>query len=162
MDLEKYAHNLILQRELFNKIPNVLPYYIVYETERAGYMARQYISTNLYDRISTRPFLTFAEKIWITFQLLYGISQVHELNMCHGDIKTENVLVTCSNWVFIVDFGLKPAYLPQDNPADFSYFFDSSGRRTCYVAPERFYAPGDVLFSSNDRLTTAMDVFSLG
>lgn len=30
----------------------------------------------------------------------------------------------------------------QDNPADFSFFFDTSSRRTCYVAPERFYKAG--------------------
>ena len=29
----------------------------------------------------------------------------------------------------------------QDNPAAFAFFFDTSGRRSCYVAPERFYNP---------------------
>lgn len=32
----------------------------------------------------------------------------------HGDIKTENVLVTSWNWVFLVDFAsYKPTYLPE-------------------------------------------------
>ena len=26
----------------------------------------------------------------------------------------------------------------QDNPADFNFFFDTSRRRSCYIAPERF------------------------
>ena len=40
---------------------------------------------------------------------------------------------------------------PQDNPADFSYFFDTSRRRTCYIAPERFVE------SSRQNLDTAVD-----
>ena len=35
-----------------------------------------------------------------------------------------------------------PAVLPADNPADYSYFFDTGGRRRCYVAPERFQEAG--------------------
>jgi len=43
------------------------------------------------------------------------------------------------NWVILCDFAsFKPTFLPEDNPADFSYFFDTSRRRTCYLAPERF------------------------
>jgi len=33
----------------------------------------------------------------------------------------------------------QPTFLPEDYPADFSFFFDTTGRRTCYIAPERFY-----------------------
>ena len=48
--------------------------------------------------------------------------------MCHGDIKMENVMVTSWNWVMLTDFSatFKPTALPEDNPADFSYFFDTS------------------------------------
>lgn len=35
-------------------------------------------------------------------------------------------------------YTFKPTYLPIDDPSDFSFFFDTSGRRTCYLAPERF------------------------
>lgn len=58
--------------------------------------------------------------------------------ICHGDIKLENILVTSWHWVLLSDFAsFKPTHLPEDNPADFSYFFDTSRRRTCYIAPER-------------------------
>lgn len=41
--------------------------------------------------------------------------------------------------MLLSDFAsFKPTYLPEDNPADYSYFFDTSRRRTCYIAPERF------------------------
>lgn len=60
--------------------------------------------------------------------------------VCHGDIKTENVMVTSWNWVVLTDLSasFKPPMLPFDDPADVNYFFDSSGRRRCYLAPERF------------------------
>ena len=62
-------------------------------------------------------------------------------------------------------------YLPEDDPTDFSFYFDTSGRRTCYIAPERFYSVGSEIskkkaeleFDKRDgRVTEAMDVFSLG
>ena len=75
--------------------------------------------------------------------------------------------------MYITDFAssIKPTYLPLDDPADFAFFFDTSGRRTCYVAPERFYTAGseisklkaDLDFHKRDGMVTeAMDVFSAG
>ena len=58
--------------------------------------------------------------------------------------------------------------LLQDNPAEFSFFFDTSRRRTCYIAPERFYSgdlfqdPSTATLPRNVTLTPQMDVFSLG
>ena len=90
----------------------------------------------------------------------------------HGDIKSENVLVTSWNWVYLTDFAsYKPTYLPLDDPADFSFFFDTSGRRTCYIAPERFFVAGSEIskrkatldFDKRDgKVSESMDVFSLG
>jgi len=65
----------------------------------------------------------------------------------------------------------------QDNPADFSYFFDTSRRRTCYIAPERFVESSlrmvdptkdgtnlELTASEVKKgdLTPSMDVFSVG
>lgn len=64
--------------------------------------------------------------------------------------------------MYLADFSssFKQTYLPEDNPADFSYFFDTSGRRTCYIAPERFLAAGEK--DDGRGITWAMDVFSVG
>lgn len=111
---------------------------------------------------STRPFLEDIEKKWLAYQLLCALRDCHARNVYHGDIKTENVLVTSWNWLYLTDFSssFKKTYLPEDNPADFSYYFDTSGRRTCYLAPERFRGADD---NDNGRgVTWAMDVFSVG
>jgi hypothetical protein len=65
-------------------------------------------------------------------------TQSNQSTAVAGDIKCENVLVTSWNWVYLADYygSLKPTLLPADNPADFSFFFDTGGRRRCYLAPE--------------------------
>ncbi|KAL1922119.1 uncharacterized protein VTP21DRAFT_10761 [Calcarisporiella thermophila] len=161
--LQAYMKRIEAEQILLAEAPNACEYRRILETEKAAYMIRAYHYTNLYDRLSIRPFLTLIEKKWIAFQLLNAVSDAHVRGICHGDIKTENVLVTSWNWVYLTDFaGFKPTYLPADNPADFSFFFDTSQRRTCYLAPERFYEPGDKNSIDNGELTPEMDIFSLG
>ncbi|KAL1745959.1 hypothetical protein HDZ31DRAFT_81556 [Schizophyllum fasciatum] len=172
--------NGFLVREALSELPNIYNYQSFVETERAGYIIRQYVASNLYDRISTRPFLSPIEKKWIAFQVLSALSDARARKVSHGDIKSENILVTTWNWVYLTDFAsYKPTYLPLDDPADFSFFFDTSGRRTCYLAPERFYtadshpavsAKKSRLVELEDegegrrdgRVTEAMDVFGAG
>ncbi|KAI9205323.1 uncharacterized protein BJ171DRAFT_501773 [Polychytrium aggregatum] len=164
VSLDIYTKQIQYERSILQDIPNTLPYSRILETERAGYMIRGCIHSNLYDRISTRPFLDSREKIWIVFQVMSALSSAHSKQIFHGDIKTENILVTTWNWAYLSDFSnFKPVYLPEDNPSDFSYFFDTSSRRVCYLAPERFYAPGETLFTNKTgRCTPAMDIFSMG
>lgn len=71
----------------------------------------------------------------------------------------------------------KPTYLPLDDPSDFSFYFDTSSRRTCYLAPERFYeadsklaqnkkvsvtAEAEAWGKRDGKVTEEMDVFSAG
>lgn len=64
--------------------------------------------------------------------------------------------------MYLTDFAtfFKPVYLPEDDPSQFSFYFDTSQRRSCYVAPERFLAQGE--YEGKPELTQAMDLFSLG
>ncbi|XP_033097119.1 phosphoinositide 3-kinase regulatory subunit 4-like [Anneissia japonica] len=158
---------------------NCLPYERTTLSDKAALLFRQYVRNNLYDRISTRPFLNSVEKKWIVFQLLCAVNQAHRIQVYHGDIKSENVMVTGWNWILLTDFaGFKPTYIPDDNPADFSFFFDTSRRRTCYIAPERFVDASlrqvdpqggenldglqEVTDMQKGELTPAMDIFSAG
>ncbi|EQC25017.1 VPS15 protein kinase [Saprolegnia diclina VS20] len=124
--------------------PNIVPYahFQLSTKVNAAFLVRQYFVANLYDRICTRPFLCDIEKKWITFQLLKALEQCHSRGICHGDIKQENVMVTSWNWIFLTDFApFKPTYMPEDDPAEYYYYFCASdaSRRSCSVAPERFY-----------------------
>lgn len=119
--------------------------------------------SSLYDRISTRPFLEDIEKKWLAFQLLCALRDCHARDIYHGDIKAQNILVTSWNWLYLTDFSsaFKPMVLPDDNPADFTYYFDTVGKRTCYIAPERFVGAGEST-PGGAKLTWAMDIFSAG
>jgi len=161
-------------------------------------LIRPYVKYSLYDRMSTRPFIQWSEKLWIAFQLLCGLVQVHKHGLCHGDLKLENILITPGEllniyWQFLdcrtnkiisreiciglrllfCDFApFKPVYLPRNNPsAIFGFFFDTAGRRCCYVAPERFHDDkshlgADNLLTQEDELKhflmPSMDIFSAG
>lgn len=175
------SHRTFLEdiRNRLHGTSNCLPFQKAVQSEKAALLIRQYVKDSLYDRISTRPFLINIEKRWLAFQLLCALNQCHKMKVFHGDIKSENVMVTGWTWLLLTDFAsFKPVYLPEDNPSDFSYFFDTSRRRTCYIAPERFVEGGwktaevggqtgnlDITASSEVKtgeLTQAMDIFSAG
>ncbi|KAJ8948165.1 hypothetical protein NQ318_009257 [Aromia moschata] len=150
LPLTTYRDHLEDVRKKLSSAVNCIPYQKIILNEKAGLIMREYVKYSLYDRISTRPFLTNIEKRWITFQILYALHQCHKVGVCHGDIKLENITVTSWNWVLLVDFAsFKPTFLPIDNPADYSYFFDTSRRRTCYIAPERFSSTSTISTESS-------------
>ncbi|XP_034729537.1 phosphoinositide 3-kinase regulatory subunit 4, partial [Etheostoma cragini] len=160
LPLTSYKQELEELKIRLHSCQNCLPFQKASLTEKAAILFRQYVRDNLYDRISTRPFLNNVEKRWLAFQILNAVDQAHRAGVRHGDIKTENVMVTSWNWVLLTDFAsFKPTYLPEDNPADFNYFFDTSRRRTCYIAPERF-VDGSMFTTESDQNTPLVDLTS--
>ncbi|WWC66876.1 uncharacterized protein I206_100783 [Kwoniella pini CBS 10737] len=180
MSLRVIQRRLKTERDNLADLPNVNTYQAFVETDKAGYLIRQWIGFNLYDRVSIQPYLAGIEKKWIAFQLLTCLRDARLRKVAHGDVKSENILLTTDLTLLLTDFSssFKPTYLPLDDPSDFSFFFDTSSRRTCYVAPERFYTsdsklaeekrkvPGEGEFEGwgkrDGKVTEEMDVFSAG
>eukprot|EP00041_Stephanoeca_diplocostata_P038124 m.1478883 g.1478883 ORF g.1478883 m.1478883 type:complete len:1480 (+) comp25166_c0_seq2:165-4604(+) len=169
MNLQPFTKEIDRIQHALENNCNVQPFRSRFENDRVGVLIRQYFFSNLYDRLSTKPLLNADEKRWIVFQLLHALENCHQNDVCHGDVKIDNVLLTSWNWVFLADFAsFKPTYIPVDNPAAFSYFFDTSGRRACGIAPERFYHPDKSDTSDghicrfDGHLLPQMDIFSLG
>ncbi|KAK3155588.1 hypothetical protein QOZ80_2BG0205210 [Eleusine coracana subsp. coracana] len=166
IDLKEHERRLDRIRNAFKGIEgsHVWPFQVWLQTDKAAYLLRQYFFSNLHDRLSTRPFLSQIAKKWLAFQLIHAVEQSHSKGVCHGDIKCENVLVTSWSWLYLADFAsFKPTYIPDDDPSDFSFYFDTGGRRRCYLAPERFYEHGGESQSVPDSpLQPSMDIFSLG
>jgi serine/threonine protein kinase/WD40 repeat protein len=166
--------------------PSVLNLVKLDITDRAVFLGRQYMGSSLVERFHSHPALHPIEKSWLTFQMLHAVHQLHSHGIRHGDIKTDNFLLTSWNWLFLVDVAFyKPTFLPSDNPADYNYFFENHGhtigshgmitqsaRRRCYVAPERFYnqitdrkflePSGGGGGGIDGQVSEAMDIFSLG
>ncbi len=63
---------------------------------------RQYVKFNLYERIYLMPDLFYIEKIWITFQLLIAVKNLVSLDLVHGDLKPQNILLTSNLSVYIL------------------------------------------------------------
>lgn len=172
LNLKEKIDQITAESYLLVPLNNVLPWHKIVETDRAGYLVRQFLKTNVYDRLSLRPFLEPIEKSFITFQMLKIVKDIHESGTQHGDLKLENFLTTSWNWVMLTDFSnsTKPTYLPDDNPNQFSFYFDTSRRRVCYIAPERFCStssskhPIDAnnIKDNTKKVTDSMDLFSLG
>ena len=75
-----------IKKSLQNAV-NCLPFQKIIISDRANLVLREFVKHSLYDRMSTRPFLTIIEKKWITFQVLCALHQCHKQKVCHGDIK---------------------------------------------------------------------------
>ncbi|CAG9536519.1 unnamed protein product [Cercopithifilaria johnstoni] len=170
--IDLYRDQVIQIRDLLCNAYNCCPFRRVYVTSRCVILSRPFQKYTLYDRITTHPYLTDIEKRWITFHLFKALAQCEYAEVCHGDIKTQNILVSSYNWVQVTDFAsFKPATIPSDDPSYFTFFFDTSRRLTCCLAPERFCTsqelnllpnlPGEFMDVSKG-LTHAMDIFSLG
>ena len=46
-----------------------------------GFIFRQYVEYNLQERIYLMPYLQYIEKIWITFQFLYCLNDLKQMNI---------------------------------------------------------------------------------
>ena len=62
---------------------------------------------NLGERYARHPYMYVSDLSAMCVSL-------HCLQVCHGDIKSENVMLTSWNWVLLTDFAnFKPAILPE-------------------------------------------------
>lgn len=87
ISLKLHEEKLEKIKKILESAVNCVPFRNFFSTDKAAFVVREYIRYNLYDRISTRPFLTHVEKKWITFQILYALHQSHKQKIYHGDIK---------------------------------------------------------------------------
>ena len=160
-ELEKLE---LIQNKLFvtNNF-NIAPIIELIDDFKLGMIFRQYIKFNLKERIYLTPELLYIEKIWITFQLLVAANNLVTLNLVHGDLKAENILLTSNLSLYISDFGTyKPAYIFLDDIASYTYYFGSNNSADmigCYLAPERLIERGE---EKDENKNHSMDVFSLG
>eukprot|EP00667_Euglena_gracilis_P000378 EG_transcript_378 len=145
------------------RVTNVCGYSRIQESDKAGWLTRHYFYQSLYERIVTRPFMPNVAKRWCAFQLLKAVEELHTAGVGHGDLKAENVMISSLGWLYLVDIApFKPTYIKHDNPADFSFYFDTTEQHHCYLAPERFYDPKEGTPDFEAPVTEKMDLFAAG
>ena len=92
--LERFKHELSEFALITSANYSILPFRILEIRTNFAYIGRQYIRFSLYDRLSTRPFLADIEKCWLIYQIFKCMKWCHQNQICHGDIKLENILTT--------------------------------------------------------------------
>uniref|UniRef100_A0A1I7XEJ9 Protein kinase domain-containing protein n=1 Tax=Heterorhabditis bacteriophora TaxID=37862 RepID=A0A1I7XEJ9_HETBA len=169
--LNPYRKEILRIRDALANAPNCSTVKKIYMKPKYAVLLRPYQKHTLCDRLSTRAFVVQQERIWYVYQLFKALAQCQKANVCHGDLKSQNIVISSSNWLQITDFApFKPTYLPHDNPSSFTFFFDTSRRQSCYLAPERFLSTADYEKNVKEKgddwlfgtLHPAMDMFSAG
>ena len=87
---------------------NIMKLYEVIDTEKYLYLVLEYIKgCSLLDLVKKEHDHVLKEKraINIFHQVVQGIAYCHSKNICHRDIKLENILVKNNDEVKIIDFG---------------------------------------------------------
>lgn len=132
--------------------PNIVNF-IEFGYSGQGHDRLPYIVMEYFNGMSLKHFLegvqelSIEQKLSIISQVAEGLYAAHQHNICHRDIKPDNILVDEKLKVKITDFGI--CYLPTSDVTRTSELMGSPG----YMAPEY------IRFGLTD---SAMDIYSLG
>ncbi|TPX36528.1 hypothetical protein SmJEL517_g01373 [Synchytrium microbalum] len=93
--------------------PNIVGFIEAFETSSHLVLVLEYISGygELYDYIVDGK-CSVARARDLFYELASAVAYLHSKNICHRDIKLENVLVDSSHHVHICDFGLARTFTP--------------------------------------------------
>ncbi|NRA64939.1 MAG: serine/threonine protein kinase [Pseudobacteriovorax sp.] len=119
---------------------------------KTPYFIMEYIDGDSIDLYCRKHNLSIKQRLMLFQQVCSAISYAHKNLIIHRDIKPNNILVTTSGDVKILDFGI--AKLVEADPN-----LDLKTTRNQAPFTPRYASPEQV---SNETLTTATDVYSLG
>ena len=127
---------------------NVVQIYRLGEFRGVPYFAMEFVSGRSLKDVLRTERLSVREGLELMRQLAAGLQAIHAAGILHHDLSTNNVLVTSSGGVKIVDFGLA-------RNVDIVHSFSQSNLAGTlpYVAPEQIAGRGS---------TPLAEVFSLG
>lgn len=86
--------------------PNITTIYEIAHSGKFNFIAMECIGGETLKKKIQREILSLEEIIHIAIETLTGIKAAHDNNIVHRDIKTENIMVTESGLVKVMDFGL--------------------------------------------------------
>ena len=124
--------------------PYLLKIYDYFESYNNRYVVLEFCdSGDLQDVLNREKRLPEERALEISYQVILGLSALLELNVCHRDMKPENIFIN-GNDHKIGDFGF----------ANQSSKFTTSLGTTLYMAPEFYTGTGD--------MDQAVDIWALG
>ena len=87
----------------------------VYEIHKAGdrdYIAMEFVKGQSLDRVIGDQGLPLEAALRYAIQIADGLSCAHQSGIIHRDLKPQNIMITPSDEVMILDFGLAKRFLP--------------------------------------------------
>ncbi|XP_065887008.1 death-associated protein kinase 2-like [Dysidea avara] len=129
--------------------PMVLQFHSIYESPNEWILLTEFLTgCELFDYITQRDYLEEQEATSYVRNILQATKYLHDNNICHLDIKPENIMVedpaTCK--IKLIDFGV-------------ARYIGGTSNVTVMVGTPEFAAP-EVL--NYDPVTTAADMWSIG
>ena len=129
--------------------PNIVRYHETYNDVKYVYIVMEYVTgIDLYDKITKQPAqkLSEAQAAYYTKSLCEALNHCHALNIVHGDIKPENIMVNDHDMLRLIDFGLA-----KSNSTSTGKYVGVQGT-PYYMAPE----------AVNGIITKQVDIWSVG
>lgn len=128
--------------------PMVLQFHDVYESAKEWILVTELLSgCELFDYITEKDFLEEQEATMYIRNILQAVQYLHEKNVCHLDIKPENIMLVdpANGTIKLIDFGV-------------ARFVGGKDVKVMVGTPE-FAAPEVLKY---DPVTTASDMWSVG
>ncbi|KAF9977365.1 Serine/threonine-protein kinase par-1 [Actinomortierella ambigua] len=169
--IDKQAHRPDILSRLRREIglmesldhPNIVKLYEVIETQFTIYVCMEYVegwSLEEYIKTHEDDRLSETEARSIMRQLCRAVSHCHERKVVHRDIKPANILITPTNKVMLIDFGLGNVYSRRQRLnticGSLPFYSPEIARGVEYTGPEiDVWCLGVVLY----RMTVGRDPF---
>lgn len=123
----------------FSGHPNIIPIISVLRPENRDfegiYMIQELMDTDLFHVIQSDQPLSEQHVQYFTFQLLRGLSAIHDANVIHRDLKPGNLFVKANCELKIGDFGLARG-IAEPNVGSSDEFMTEYVATRWYRAPE--------------------------
>ena len=132
--LKKETHLVKRELDIIPKFahPNVIHVKCIFEDENNYYIIMDYCENGeLFDYIVKHHSLTEDETALFFYQLINGVEHIHSKHVVHRDLKPENLLLTKSNMLKIIDFGLSNHFSGNE-----SKLLETKCGSPSYAAPE--------------------------
>eukprot|EP01006_Ploeotia_vitrea_P031080 TRINITY_DN63394_c0_g1_i2.p1 TRINITY_DN63394_c0_g1~~TRINITY_DN63394_c0_g1_i2.p1 ORF type:complete len:504 (+),score=62.84 TRINITY_DN63394_c0_g1_i2:40-1551(+) len=130
------------------KHQNIMRVYDIMQTKNHLFIVLEYLSGGeLYDYVVQKGKLENEELFQFFFQLVMGVEYMHSRNICHRDLKLENLLLDGDGHVKVADFGMAST-MPEDG------ILQTSCGSPHYACPE--------IVKGEPYVGTQADIWSIG